>query len=97
LHDAHFDDQHAIRRAIHAAERSLASASGRITQIEQDIAQRTHTRGDLFTMDVDGKTFIERKDAGARSLKRSALANSVPKQANGGSANTAASSLLLPP
>ncbi len=69
LHDAHFDDQHAIRRAIHAAERSLASASGRITQIEQDIAQRTHTRGDLFTMDVEGKTFVERKDAGAALLK----------------------------
>ena len=69
LHAAHFDDQHAIRRAIHAAERSLASASGRIAQIEQDIAQRTHTRGDLFTMDVAGKTFIERKDAGAALLK----------------------------
>ena len=69
LHDAHFDDQHAIRRAIHAAERSLASASGRIAQIEQDIAQRTQTRGDLFTMDVEGKTFVERKDAGAALLK----------------------------
>ena len=69
LRDAHFDDQHAIRRAIHAAERSLASASGRIAQIEQDIAQRTHTRGDLFTMDVEGKTFVERKDAGAALLK----------------------------
>jgi N12 class adenine-specific DNA methylase/adenine-specific DNA methylase len=69
LHDAHFDDQHAIRRAIHAAECSLASASGRIAQIEQDIAQRTQTRGDLFTMNVEGKTFVERKDAGAALLK----------------------------
>ena len=69
LRDAHFDDQYAIRRTIHDAERSLAASTGRIAQIEQDIAQRTHTRGDLFTMDVEGKTFVERKDAGAALLK----------------------------
>jgi hypothetical protein len=69
LRDAHFDDQYAIRRTIHDAERSLAASTGRIAQIEQDIAQRTHTRGDLFTMDIEGKTFVERKDAGAALLK----------------------------
>ena len=54
---------------IHDAERSLAASTGRIAQIEQDIATRSPTRGDLFTMDVEGKTFVERKDAGAALLK----------------------------
>src|SRR5208282_182437 len=69
LRDAHIDDQYAIRRTIHTEERSLAAATGRITQIEQDIATRRPTRGDLFNMDVEGKTFVERKDAGAALLK----------------------------
>ncbi|WOJ91717.1 N-6 DNA methylase (plasmid) [Methylocapsa polymorpha] len=66
---AHFDDQHAIRHAIYSAERSLASAEARVAQIEQDIAQRIQTRGDLFAMEVEGRSFAERKEAGAALLK----------------------------
>jgi hypothetical protein len=66
---AHFDDQCAVRRAIHTAERTLASAETRIAQIEQDIAQRKPTRGDLFAMQVEGRSFAERKEAGAALLK----------------------------
>ncbi|HUZ92141.1 MAG TPA: helicase-related protein, partial [Methylocella sp.] len=69
LRAAHFDDQYAIRRAIHAAERTLAAANARIAQIEQDITHRISTRGDLFTMQVEGKSFAERKEAGAALLK----------------------------
>ena len=69
LRAAHFDDQHAVRRAIHHAEQTLTSAGRRIAQIEQDLAQRTPTRGDAFTMEVEGKTFVERKEAGAALLK----------------------------
>jgi N12 class adenine-specific DNA methylase/adenine-specific DNA methylase len=69
LRAAHFDDQHAVRFAISAAERTLASATRRIAQIEEDIAQRLPTRGEAFVMDVEGNRFIERKDAGAALLK----------------------------
>jgi N12 class adenine-specific DNA methylase len=69
LYAAHFDDQYAIRRAIRSSERTLASASSRIKEIEEDIAKRTPTRGDLFTMEVESKTFVERKEAGAALLK----------------------------
>jgi N12 class adenine-specific DNA methylase len=68
LLDAHFDDQHAVRRAIFSAETALASAQRRVKNIEQDILQRTPTRGDAFSMTVEGKIFVERKEAGAALL-----------------------------
>jgi N12 class adenine-specific DNA methylase/adenine-specific DNA methylase len=69
LHAAHFDDQHAIRHAIRSAEQRSASALRRIAEIEQDIARRRPTRGDAFLMEIEGKSFTERKDAGAALLK----------------------------
>lgn len=69
LRDAHFDDQYAVRRTISSTEGALRHAERRLGEIEQDIAKRTPTRGDAFRMEVEGKTFVERKDAGAALLK----------------------------
>jgi N12 class adenine-specific DNA methylase/adenine-specific DNA methylase len=69
LRDAHFDDQYAVRRTISATEASLRHAEKRIGEIEQDVAKRIPTRGDAFRMEVEGKRYAERKDAGATLLK----------------------------
>ncbi|MDQ2801461.1 MAG: lactate dehydrogenase, partial [Pseudomonadota bacterium] len=60
----------AIRHQIAEAERTIAGSTRRIALIEQDIAVRTPTRGDLFTMEVGGKTRTERKGAGGSLLSR---------------------------
>ncbi len=70
LRAAHFDDQLAIRRQITEAEATIAASARRIGCIEQDIAVRTPTRGELFTMEVAGKTRTERKVAGGSLLSR---------------------------
>jgi len=70
LRAAHFDDQLAIRNQVADAERTIGSSTRRIGCIEQDIAARTPTRGDLFTMEVAGKVHTERKVAGASLLSR---------------------------
>jgi hypothetical protein len=69
LRAAHFDDQYAVRRTIHWTQDRLAGATRRIVEIEQDIAQRKPTRAQAFRMEVQGKVFAERKDAGAALLK----------------------------
>jgi N12 class adenine-specific DNA methylase/adenine-specific DNA methylase len=66
--DNHFDEQIAIRRKIDRLGRDADEARIRISQIEADIAKRKPTRGDAFEMTVDGKSFRERKDAGALLL-----------------------------
>ena len=48
----------------------MGNSTRRIGCIEQDIAVRTPTRGDLFTMEVGGKNRTERKQAGAGLLGR---------------------------
>ena len=70
LRAAHIDDQHAVRRNIADARAEVASSTARIAQIEADLAVRTPTRGDLFTMEAGGKTITERKVAGASLLSR---------------------------
>ena len=67
---AHFDDQHAVRRNIADARAQAAASTTRIEQIEADLALRTPTRGDLFTMEVGGKAQTERRVAGASLLSR---------------------------
>ena len=74
LRAAHFDDQHAIARQVRAAQEAITGATRRIGQIEQDLAQRTPTRGDLFAMEVGGKPMTERKLAGGSLLTRIRLA-----------------------
>jgi len=70
LREAHFDDQLAIRNQVADAERTIGSSTRRIGSIEQDIAARTPTRGDQFTMEVAGTVRTERKEAGASLLSR---------------------------
>ncbi len=68
LRAAHFDDQLAIRHQVADAERTMGNSTRRIGCIERDIAVRTPTRGDLFTMEVGGKVRTERKEAGTALL-----------------------------
>jgi N12 class adenine-specific DNA methylase len=68
LRAAHFDDQHAVRRAIHNAQSTIANAEHRIAAIETDIALRVSTKGDAFRMEVDGQRYDERKTGGAALL-----------------------------
>jgi N12 class adenine-specific DNA methylase/SAM-dependent methyltransferase len=65
---AHFDDQHAVRGQLATATRAIATAERRVAEIEQDIAKRTSTRGDLFSMEVNGRRYTERSKAGAALL-----------------------------
>ncbi|MGI4940787.1 MAG: hypothetical protein ACRYHQ_09530, partial [Janthinobacterium lividum] len=65
---AHFDDQHAVRSQLAAAKRALATAERRIGEVEQDIATRKPTKGDLFSMTVDGRSYTERPKAGGALL-----------------------------
>jgi len=70
LRAAHFDDQLAVRRQILDAEHEVAYAATRIARVEQDIAVRTPTRGELFTMQLGGKVRTDRKSAGSSLLSR---------------------------
>ena len=65
---AHFDDQHAVRSQLAAARRALATSERRIGEIERDIATRVPTKGDLFAMTVDGRSYTERPKAGGALL-----------------------------
>jgi N12 class adenine-specific DNA methylase len=71
---AHVDDQHAIRRQIRDATHDLAHAEARIRAITHDQARRVSTRGDEFTMEVEGRSFTQRKAAGAALLTKARLA-----------------------
>ena len=68
LRAAHFDDQHAVRQRI-AEARSVIGRSARATaDTEADLARRVPTRGEHFRMEVEGRTYAERKPAGAALL-----------------------------
>ena len=71
---AHVDDQHAVRRQIRDARLDLAHAEGRIRAITHDLARRQSTRGDEFTMEIEGRTITQRKAAGAALLTKVRLA-----------------------
>ena len=71
---AHVDDQHAIRRQIRDATRDQAHAEARVSAIMADLARRTPTRGDAFTMEVEGRTITQRKVAGGSLLTKARLA-----------------------
>jgi N12 class adenine-specific DNA methylase/adenine-specific DNA methylase len=71
---AHVDDQHAIRRQVRDAAHEQAHAEARIRAITADLARRQSTRGDEFTMEVEGRVFTQRKAAGAALLTKARLA-----------------------
>jgi hypothetical protein len=70
---AHVDDQHAIRRQIRDATYDQAHAEGRIEAITIDLTRRLPTRGDQFTIDIEGRTITQRKAAGASLLTKMRL------------------------
>ena len=71
---AHVDDQHAIRRQIRDATYDQAHAEGRIKAITIDLTRRQSTRGEMFTIEVEGRTITQRKAAGASLLTKVRLA-----------------------
>jgi hypothetical protein len=71
---AHVDDQHAIRRQIRDATHDRAHAEARIVAITADLSRRIPTRGDAFTMEVEGRTITQRKVAGGSLLTKVRLA-----------------------
>jgi N12 class adenine-specific DNA methylase len=71
---AHIDDQHAIRRQIREARHDQMHAEERIRAITSDLARRQSTRGDAFTMEIEGRTITQRKAAGASLLTKIRLA-----------------------
>jgi hypothetical protein len=73
-HAAHVDDQHAIRRQIRDTTHDQAHAEARIVAITADLSRRIPTRGDAFTMEVDGRTITQRKVAGGSLLTKVRLA-----------------------
>ena len=68
------DDQHAVRRQIRDARHDQAQAEGPIRAITKDLARRQSTRGDAFTIDIEGRTITQRKAAGASLLTKVRLA-----------------------
>ncbi len=70
LRAAHFDDQQAVRRTLAESHAQTASSRTRCGQIEADLVRRTPTRGELFTMEVNGKRTAERRLAGNSLLAR---------------------------
>ena len=71
---AHVDDQHAIRRQIRDAQRDQENAEARVRAITADLARRVSTRGEQFTMEVEGRTITQRKAAGASLLTKIRIA-----------------------
>jgi hypothetical protein len=69
LHDAHIDNQIAVRRTITDARETIAFSQQRIGEITQDLAVRQDTRGDNFMLRLNGQYFSERKAAGIAILK----------------------------
>jgi len=71
---AHMDDQHAVRRQIRDARHDQAHAEGRIGAITTDLTRRQPTRGEKFTIDIEGRAITQRKVAGASLLTKIRLA-----------------------
>lgn len=69
LRAAHFDDQHAVRRQLRDAEREIEFCTRRIGEIGQDIERLVPTAGEAFAMSVEGKSYVERKEAGRALMK----------------------------
>ncbi len=65
---AHLDDRQAVRRELAAARHAIAASERRIGEIERDIATRLPTKGDLFAMTVNGKSYSKRPAAGGALL-----------------------------
>jgi N12 class adenine-specific DNA methylase len=63
---AHLRNQDALRHAITRHEQSLTGLAQLAADIDTAIARRQDTRGEAFTMTVDGHSYSKRADAGQR-------------------------------
>ncbi len=64
LERAHHDDQHRLRITLEAATRRAETVEHRAADLEAVIGRVTDTRGERFTMAVDGRAHVKRVDAG---------------------------------
>ncbi len=65
LERAHHDDQHRLRRTLDTASARATRSAERADQLEAVVERLVDTRGDRFTMTVDGTHHTKRTDAGA--------------------------------
>jgi N12 class adenine-specific DNA methylase/SAM-dependent methyltransferase len=63
---AHHRNQEALRHKVSQAEQRIATLTALIDDIGTAIARRADTRGDAFTMTMDGVRYAKRTDAGQR-------------------------------
>jgi hypothetical protein len=71
---ARVNDQHAIRRQIPDARYDQVHADRRIKAITSDLTRRQSTRGELLTMEIEGRAMTQRKAAGASLLTKIRIA-----------------------
>jgi N12 class adenine-specific DNA methylase len=64
LERAHHDDQHRLSRTLDTATHRAEKAEHRAGDLEAVLGRVTDTRGERFTMTVDGQKHSERVDAG---------------------------------
>ncbi|MGH9244907.1 MAG: hypothetical protein ACRD29_11435 [Acidimicrobiales bacterium] len=81
LERAHHDDQHQLRRTLDTATHRAEKAEHRAADLEAVIGRVTDTRGDRFTMTVDGQPHTKRPDAGThlQRLLRHRLDHTPPE------------------
>ncbi len=81
LERAHHDDQHRLRRTHDSATRRADNAEHRAHALETVLGRVTDTRGDRFTMTIDGRTHAKRVDAGEhlQRLLRGRLQQTAPE------------------
>lgn len=65
LQRAHLDEQHRLARLVDSAGAKIEDLEKSVRRIEASADKRIDTSGKLFTIEVDGKNFEERKEAGA--------------------------------
>ena len=66
---AHTRNQDALRRAVTRLEKHIATQTRIADDIDTAIARRQDTRGEAFTMTVEGRTYRKRVDAGLHLLQ----------------------------
>jgi N12 class adenine-specific DNA methylase/predicted O-methyltransferase YrrM len=64
LRRQHRDSQHSMRLRIKQAEQRIMVEEKFVANLQHDLATRTPTRGDSFTMTIDGQHYDERVKAG---------------------------------
>ena len=63
---AHHRNQDALRHKVTQAGQRIGALTALIGDIDTAISRRTDTRGDAFTMTIDGISYTKRTDAGRR-------------------------------